>query len=198
MTADRFAGVHRPRPVGARGTWRLTASAVCTGMALVLWLAVLSAVGGAASIADRPGFDAHVVSCPQPGGTGGRCLVRVTRDDHPVIVPVESVGLWSLRVGDDLTVVMPDDDSARIAGVAPWIYVGVLLALAVAMTVTSLRWWRRLVDSDADAARDDMARRHAEAVQRRIIRAGQMAHPSQLSPGATGHRPHRGEQRRTG
>ncbi len=124
-------------------------------LSLLLWVAAISQVALATSQAGRPGFEAQVVACPQPGGNAGRCDVRLTRDGHQLEALLVRPGFFAPDVGDHLTVtVVSEATPERPAEVTPAgarlaLTTLTLLALAVTFTIwagqRSRRFWRLLI-----------------------------------------------------
>ncbi len=120
-------------------------------LSLLLWVAAITQVATAASQAGRPGFEAQVVACPQPGGNAGRCDVRLTRDGHQLDAHLVRPGFYAPDVGDHLTVTVSREASTEgPAEVTPSgsrlvVHTLTLLALAVTFTYWTASRFRRFM-----------------------------------------------------
>ncbi|GAB79397.1 hypothetical protein SAMN05421595_3060 [Austwickia chelonae] len=127
-------GTRLPRTSAHSGPGRAVALAVVGALCLLLWAATLPRVGTAVAQTGRPGYDAQVVSCPQPGGFIGRCEIAVTRDGQEIRTSLADPGMMIPQAGDRLTVSLDEDGTARPAGWRPWATAGLLVALSLALT----------------------------------------------------------------
>lgn len=120
-----------------------------SALSLLLWVAAGSQAATAVSQAGRPGYEAQVVACPQPGGNAGRCDVRLTRDGHHLDALLVRPGFYAPDVGDHLTVTVSREASPEgPAEVTPsgsrlMVHTLALLALAVTFTVWTVQRFRR-------------------------------------------------------
>lgn len=127
---------------------------VAAAVSLVLWAAALPLAVSAVGQAGRPGVEAEVVTCSQPGGMSGPCDIRFPRGGLSAEgvsvaagaqVPLSSPGLFRPEVGDRLEVRLDQDGTAYPVGVHLWLDVAVHLALAVFVTGWVAFWGARVM-----------------------------------------------------
>ncbi|WP_162873012.1 hypothetical protein [Austwickia chelonae] len=148
-------GTRRPRSSAHSGPGHAIALAVVAALCLLLWAATVPRIGAAITQTGRPGYDAQVVSCPQPGGFVGRCEISVTRDGQDVRTRLADPGLMIPETGDRLTVTLDQDGTARPGGWRPWVTVALLTGLSLFMTRATITRMKEAmlayaVDDDSD------------------------------------------------
>lgn len=150
--ADK-SGVTTSRPSRDRGRFvtetlgfAAFALAASAGLALALWLfAVPAVIGAATSFGAVYTTQGRVVAC-STDVVGPPCSVEYTDPAGQVVTrPLERAGLVGVTTNERVALGVTSDGSVHVAGWRPWVDAALLVALALALTRWSVRWFARLL-----------------------------------------------------
>lgn len=126
-------------------TFKTFALAGVAALALLLWSIALPQLWSATSQVGSSTYDATVISCPSGPSRTSRCEVALERGGAEATVPLARVGFVQPAVGDRFPVRIDASGRAEMSGLRNQVEAVLLLVLAVLVTDSALRWWRRVL-----------------------------------------------------